>query len=84
LTLFNPFFCLTEIESRRGLFETQGGVVVSNLISTLEKNNLGLLTLAGSPNLSIAGYISTATHGTGHMLLFLFKISYAQFVTNET
>src|SRR4030095_13406692 len=49
----------------RKRFTVQGGVRIKNLVKMLAKDNLGMANLGSIMEQSIAGAISTGTHGTG-------------------
>ncbi|MGH2866268.1 MAG: D-arabinono-1,4-lactone oxidase [Solirubrobacteraceae bacterium] len=57
----------TEIAVDRpaGLVAVPGGVTYAELADTLNRHRLALANLASLPHISVAGAVSTATHGSG-------------------
>jgi D-arabinono-1,4-lactone oxidase len=52
-------------EKNRALFETEAGIRIGNLNTSLESRNLGLMNMGGYDGQTIIGATSTSTHGSG-------------------
>jgi len=52
-------------EKNRALFETEAGITIRNLNTSLESRNLGLMNMGGYDGQTIIGATSTSTHGSG-------------------
>ncbi|KAJ1569519.1 hypothetical protein HK096_002851 [Nowakowskiella sp. JEL0078] len=52
-------------ENNHALFETEAGIVLSDLNKILVAGNLALINMGGYDGQTVAGVISTSTHGSG-------------------
>jgi L-gulonolactone oxidase len=53
------------VDTKRGVVRVQGGITVSRLRTVLADNGLGFANMGDTDGQSIAGALSTGTHGTG-------------------
>ncbi len=68
LILLDRFQRVLEVDSESGLIRVQAGISIAGLNATLAEHGLALENLGDIDAQSIAGAISTATHGTGARL----------------
>lgn len=68
LIVLDGFGSVMDVDSESGLMRVQGGITIAQLNTCLAEHGLALENLGDIDVQSIAGAISTATHGTGARL----------------
>lgn len=68
LIVLDGFGSVLDVDSESGLMRVQGGITIAQLNARLAEHGLALENLGDIDVQSIAGAISTATHGTGARL----------------
>jgi L-gulono-1,4-lactone dehydrogenase len=68
LIVLDGFGSVLDVDSESGLIRVQGGITIAQLNARLAEHGLALENLGDIDVQSIAGAISTATHGTGARL----------------